>query len=110
MILDLMNMPEQPMRNFKGGDGIAWVRMFNDEHNRIAMIRLQPGCSIGMHTHETNSEIMHVLSGSARIVMEDHIEHVSAGQVHYCPQGHAHMTEPVGTGDLVVLVVIPEHA
>lgn len=109
MILDLMNMPEQPMRNFKGGDGIAWVRMFNDEHNRITMIRVQPGCSIGMHTHETNSEIMHVLSGTARIVMEDHIEYVSEGQVHYCPKGRAHMTEPAGMGDLVLLAVIPEH-
>ena len=110
MILDLMNMPEQPMRNFKGGDGIAWVRMFSDEHNRIAMIRVQPGCSIGMHRHETNSEIMHVLSGTARIVMEDRIEYVSEGQVHYCPKGCAHMTEPAGMGDLVLLAVIPEHA
>jgi mannose-6-phosphate isomerase-like protein (cupin superfamily) len=52
---------------------------------------------------------MHVLRGTARIVMEDHIEYVSEGQVHYCPKGCAHMTEPAGMGDLVVLAVIPEH-
>ena len=108
MILDLMNMPEQPMRNFKGGDGIAWVRMFNDEHNRIAMIRLQPGCSIGMHTHETNSEIMHVLSGAARVIMDGETELVRAGQTHYCPKGHTHTTICEGNEDLVILAVVPE--
>ena len=108
MILDLMNMPEQPMRNFKGGEGIAWVRMFNDEHNRIAVIRVQPGCSIGMHRHETNSEIMHVLSGMARIVMEDRIEYVSEGQVHYCPKGQSHMTEPHGMEELRMLAIVTE--
>ena len=109
MILDLPNIPEQAMPNFKGGEGTAWVRMFFDGQNRIMLGRLPAGASIGVHTHETNSEIMHILSGTSRIVMADHIEYVSEGQVHYCPKGHAHMTEPAGMGDLVVLAVIPEH-
>ena len=108
MILDLMNQPEQAMPNFKGGEGIAWVRMFFDGQNRILMGRIQPGCSIGMHTHETNSEIMHVLSGTARVIIDGQVEIVSAGQTHYCPKGHTHMTEPFGMEDLVILAVVPE--
>ena len=108
MILDLMEIPEKAMPNFKGGEGIAWVRMFNDDLNRILMLRIQPGCSIGLHTHETNSEIMHVLSGTARVVMDGQIEYVHAGQTHYCPKGHTHMTEPYGMKELVLLAVVPE--
>ena len=108
MILDLMNQPEQAMPNFKGGEGIAWVRMFFDGQNRILMGRIQPGCSIGMHTHETYSEIMHVLSGTARVIIDGRVEIVSAGQTHYCPKGHTHMTEPFGMEDLVILAVVPE--
>ena len=108
MILDLKEIPEQAMPNFKGGEGIAWVRMFNDGLNRILMLRIQPGCSIGMHTHETNSEIMYILSGTARVVMDGKAELIPAGQVHYCPKGHTHMTEPFGMQELVLLAVVPE--
>ena len=92
MILDWTNIPEQAMPNFKGGEGTAWVRMFHDDMNRILMGRLQPGSSIGMHTHETNSEIMHVLHGTARVIMDGEVEIIRAGQTHYCPKGHTHMT------------------
>ena len=108
MTINWAEIPEQAMRNFKGGDGIAWVRMFSDGLNRILQLRIQPGCSIGMHTHETNSEIMHVLSGTARVVMDGKVEIIPAGQVHYCPKGHTHMTEPFGMEELVILAVVPE--
>lgn len=108
MILDLMEVPEQAMPNFKGGEGITWVRMFNDGLNRIMLVRIQPGCSIGLHTHETNSEIIHVLSGTARVTMDGKAEYIPAGQVHYCPKGHAHMTEAYGMQELRMLAIVPE--
>ena len=108
MILDLMKMPEQPMRNFKGGEGIAWVRMFNDEHNRIAIIRVQPGCSIGMHTHETSSEIIWFLSGSGKAICDGIEERVAPGGCHYCPKGHAHTLINDGSEDLTFFAVVPQ--
>ena len=46
MILDLPNTPEQAMPNFKGGEGVAYTRMFFDGTNRI-MLSLpgRPGSS-----------------------------------------------------------------
>ena len=108
MILDWTNIPEQAMPNFKGGEGITYARMFFDGKNRIMMGRLPVGSTIGMHTHETNSEIMHVLSGTVRVIMDGKIEYVHAGQTHYCPKGHTHMTEPFGMEELRILAVIPE--
>ncbi|MBQ4581566.1 MAG: cupin domain-containing protein [Clostridia bacterium] len=108
MTINWAEIPEQQMRNFKGGDGIAWVRMFNDGMNRILMLRMLPGSSIGKHTHDTNSEIMHVLRGTARVIMDGQIEYVHAGQTHYCPKGHTHMTEPFGMEELCLVAVVPE--
>ncbi len=108
MILDLMNTPEQAMPNFKGGEGITYARMFFDGQNRIMLGRLPVGSTIGMHTHETSSEIMHVLSGTARVIMDSEVEIISAGQTHYCPKGHTHMTMCEGTEELRILAVVPE--
>lgn len=108
MILDLMNQPEQEMPHFKGGEGSAFVRMFFDGMNRVMLGRLPAGSSIGMHTHETNSEIMHVLGGTARVIMDGGMEIVRAGQTHYCPKGHTHTTICEGPEDLVILAVVPE--
>lgn len=108
MTIDWTQIPEQAMPHFKGGEGIAWVRMYFDGQNRILMGRLQPGSSIGMHTHDTNSEIMHVVSGTARVIMDGKIEYVQAGQTHYCPKGHTHMTEPFGKEELCIMAIVPE--
>lgn len=108
MILDLMNVPEQAMPNFKGGEGITYARMFFDGQNSIMLGRLPVGATIGMHTHETSSEIMHVLSGTARVVMDGEVEIIRAGQTHYCPKGHTHMTMCEGTEELRILAVVPE--
>lgn len=109
MILDLQHISETPIHNFKGGDGMVYTRMYSDNLNRIMLARITPGSSIGMHTHETNSEIVYVLSGTARIMMDDGEEIVHAGQTHYCPKGHRHATYCEGNEDLVIYAVVPEH-
>lgn len=46
--------------NFKGGEKSLYAKMFHDEKNRIIYGKLIPGASIGVHTHETNSEIIYI--------------------------------------------------
>ena len=57
---------ETAIPGFKGGEGVTHARMFADGRNRIMRGRLEPGCSIGLHTHEGSSEIVYVLSGTGR--------------------------------------------
>ena len=107
MILDLPNIPEQAMPNFKGGEGTAWVRMFFDGQNRIMLGRLPAGASIGMHTHDTNSEIIYFLSGKGSVLYDGERFEVEAGQCHYCPKGHSHSLINNGDEDLVFFAVVP---
>ena len=52
-------MEETAIPGFKGGEGVTHARMFADGCNRIMRGRLEPGCSIGLHTHEGSSEIVY---------------------------------------------------
>ena len=75
---------------------------------RILSLTLPAGSSIGLHTHEGNCEIIHVLSGSG--VCHDDGQDVAlrAGMTHYCPEGHSHGIDNDGAEPLVLLAVLPE--
>ena len=78
-------------------------------NNKIMKGRLVPGSSIGTHMHETNSEIIYVLSGVGTMEYEDTKEKLYPGDCHYCPPGHSHSLKNNGDEDLVFYAVVPEH-
>ena len=108
MILDMMNLEEQALPNFKGGEGVTCARMHVDGLNRIMLVRLPHGASIGMHTHETSSEIIYILSGMGKVLYDGGSERVTPGQCHYCPKGHSHSLINEGAEDLCFFAVVPE--
>ena len=104
MIIDFPNIPEQRLPNFKGGEKEYIARMFFDGQNRIMYGRLEPGASIGLHTHETSSEIMYFLEGRGKVLLADGEERVAAGQCHYCPKGHTHSLVNDSDADVMTIV------
>lgn len=90
MIIDFEKMEEVANPGFKGGEGTTLFRTFNDRMNKIMRGHLDVGCSIGYHTHETNSEIMYIISGEGRCVTDEGEERLTAGMSQYCPKGHGH--------------------
>ena len=111
---------ETAIPGFKGGEGVTHARMFADGRNRIMRGRLEPGCSIGLHTHEGSSEIVYVLSGTGKALYgggeerldpggEGGEERLAPGDCHYCPEGHAHSLINDGTQTLKFFAVVPQH-
>ena len=94
--------------NFKGGEKEYNVKMFSDDMNKIMDGLLVPGASIGLHTHDTSSEIIFITSGSGKAIYDGTEERLSAGDCHYCPKGHEHTLINDGTADLTFLAVVPE--
>ena len=84
------------------------ARMRVDELGKIMYGRLEPGSSIGFHSHETNSEIIYIISGKADFLYDSGKEEASAGECHYCPKGHSHSMINNGSEDLVFFAVVPE--
>ncbi len=110
MIIVLNDDEKQIFPQFKGGEGEMAANMFFDGRNRILHATLSPGSTIGYHTHETNSEIIYLLSGSGKVLINDGEERVEAGQCHYCPQGHSHSLINDGDVPLTFFAVVPEQS
>ena len=110
MIIHFDTMEESAHQQFKGGEGTFCNKVFHDQHNKILNGRLTPGSSIGLHTHQGNSEIIFILSGTGTVLYDGAYETVSAGNCHYCPPGHSHSLINDTQEDLTFCAVVPEHA
>lgn len=108
MILDFASMAANTIPGFKGGEGEAIVRKFDDPRmGAVVRITLPKGASIGLHTHSGNCEIVYVLSGSGQCI-DDGVEYpISAGMCHYCPEGDTHSIRNTGGEPLELLGVLP---
>ena len=109
MIIDLKGMETTVLPNFKGGEKECKAKMYFDGTTRILHGTLEAGASIGYHKHETNSEIIFILSGEARCLYDDGEERLSAGQCHYCPVGHSHALINASSSEpLIFFAIVPE--
>ena len=106
MKVDFERIEIKHIDNFKGGEGVFSVKMFDDKTNKIMHGTLQPGNSIGLHEHTDGSEIIYILSGSGKALFDATEEKVFAGCVHYCPKGHVHSLINDGTEALVFFAVV----
>lgn len=109
MKIQFSEMNDTILEHFNGGEGRFVAKMFNDGKNKILKGLLEPGCSIGMHTHVTSSEIIFILSGTGKMYLEDGVEELTAGDCHYCPQGSSHSLVNESDADVVFYAVVPEH-
>ncbi|MBQ7113276.1 MAG: cupin domain-containing protein [Clostridia bacterium] len=109
MLIDFNQTDVTVLKNFNGGEKEFRAKMITDKNNRILFGRLIPGASIGMHTHETSSEIIYVLEGSGKMLYDDGEERLVPGLCHYCEKGHRHSFINDGEEDLCFFAVVPQH-
>lgn len=108
MILDFDAIEEQAFPNFKGGEKQFKTRMYTDGACKIMRASLEPGATIGVHTHETDSEIIFMLKGTGVVLYDDGRETLSAGSCHYCPKGHSHSLRNESDEAIEFYAVVPE--
>jgi len=108
MKIDFKNMEAKRIPNFKDGDGDFIAKISFDGVNKIINGRLEPGSSIGWHQHDTSSEIIYILEGNGKCIIEGGEEKLSAGDCHYCRKGEFHSLVNDSEADLVFFAVVPE--
>lgn len=93
-----------------GGDGEVIIehyideQLLNDSVVMYAKIILKPGCSLGFHKHEGNSETVVVLQGHADYNDNGVATTLKAGDRVYCPSGEGHsIGNPADATEDVVL-------
>lgn len=108
MIIDFDKMTQTEIKNFNGGEKSTIAAIFNDGAVKVLCGKLEAGASIGTHTHKTSSEVIYILKGKGKVLMDGEYEEVSAGVCHYCPKGHTHSLINDSDADLFFLGVVPE--
>lgn len=108
MIIDFSKIEEQTLEHFKGGEKETLARMYFDGTNRIMKGRLHPGATIGLHVHDTSSEIIFVTKGEGHVLYDGEMLAVKEGLVHYCPKGHEHSLINDSDDDLEFTAVVPQ--
>lgn len=107
-MINFDEMKETVIPNFYGGQGDMVAKMYVDENNKILKGKLAPNCSIGVHCHETSSEVIFILSGTGKAILNGEEEILTAGTCHYCKKGQSHTLINVGDDDLVFYAVVPQ--
>ena len=108
MLINFDAMEETVTPGFLGGEGTLRARRWTDELGKIMRGTLDPGSSIGLHTHETSSEVIYILAGQGKVLYEGEYEPLAAGSCHYCPKGKGHSLINDSQEDLVFFAVVPE--
>lgn len=107
MTIDFNSIPQETIKNFKGGEGEILTRNFVDDDNRIMFSVLKPGSSSGYHKHESNCEVIYILKGEITFTIDGKKEIAKAGQAHYCPNGSSHSMKNESKEDAVYFAIVP---
>ncbi len=108
MMIKFDEIQEMELKSFQGGEGALYARSFMDERNRILRGRLVPGATIGYHCHATSSEVIFILSGEGKALIDGREERLKAGDCHYCPKGSSHALVNDSDGELRFYAVVPQ--
>lgn len=109
MLIDFNAIETTVVPQMRGGEKEARIKSYADGLAKIMRGTLIPGATIGLHTHETNSEVIYILSGTGKVLCDGVYEPLAAGSCHYCPKGHAHSLMNDSDGDLTFFAIVPEH-
>ena len=108
MIISFSEMEEKALPAFKGGEKQYNVKMFTEGNHKIMQGRLVPGASIGLHTHETDCEVIFITSGTGKVVDDGKEQKVSVGMALFCPKGHTHTLINDSEADLCFYAAVIE--
>ncbi len=108
MKFNFENLETTVLENFNGGEKEFYVKRYVDNNIKIMRGKLEPGASIGVHTHNTSSEVIYFLGGRGKVIYNGEEEFYSAGECHYCPKGDTHTLINIGDEDLTFVAIVPE--
>lgn len=105
MLIDFNKISETTIPGMNGGTGEMSSKMYSDKDMRVISCRIHAGGSIGLHKHETGSDINFVISGTGKAICGGETEYLVPGTCHVCKKGSEHSIINTGSDDLVLLTL-----
>jgi quercetin dioxygenase-like cupin family protein len=92
-----VQLPGRHLRWLVNGGGLPAA------HASMCVIRVAPGETVRpAHSHPDGEEVIYILSGKGRVMVEGAVDQVAAGTVVLFPQGAVHMLQNNGTEEMKV--------
>ena len=96
--VDELDLPGRRFRWLVAPDRIA------AEHCSVCVIRVAPGDKVRpAHSHPHGEEVIYVMSGSGRVLVDGEVAPVRAGSAVLFPTGAIHMLHNTGTEEMKVV-------
>lgn len=108
MVIDFNNIKAQDINSFNGGRGNTELKMYDDGTNKILYVTLHKNCTVGVHRHLNDCEIVYVISGNGKVLEEGELHPLKQGMCHYCKRGFAHSIMNDSDEDMVFFAVVPK--
>lgn len=112
MIRKFRDFNTEIRENMRGGDGKVVVSSFvnadelNNKGRLFGKTVLKPGCSIGYHVHETDTEFFYIIKGTATYNDNGTQTTVYAGDVTITPAGTGHSIKNESNEDVELIALI----
>lgn len=110
MVVLKKEMAVELREHMRGGNGTVEITKLSGElpenMRLFARLRLAPGCSIGYHVHEHETELFAFVSGCGRVQDDEAFRDVCAGDSMLTFPGHGHGVENTGSEDLIIIASI----
>ena len=98
--------------NVRGGKGdvnfkyLLGDKELNGKNRLFAELTIKPGCSIGYHVHQGESETYYIISGTGKYDDNGTTRTVKPGDVTFTDSGCGHAIENAGSENLVFMALI----
>jgi mannose-6-phosphate isomerase-like protein (cupin superfamily) len=114
MVIHRSEMKAEKKERLLNGDGSTHFTYLLDGSTQknarlFAELTLTPGCSIGYHSHGSETEYYFILSGNGTVIDDDNTVNVGQGDVVITGNGASHSIKNIGSDPLIFIAIIVTH-
>lgn len=105
--MDYQHLTLEETQTHQDGTGMVY-KFFSTDLLLLALLKIDPGCSLNRDIHKAGEEGYYVLEGELTVELpERHVtEHIKAGEVFYIPADTYHIASNTGKEPLRFLAAI----
>jgi len=89
------------------GRHLRWLvssELLNSQHMSVCMIRVAAGQTVRpAHSHPNGEEVIYIIRGSGRVMVDGAVDAVAEGTAVLFPQGKVHMLQNTGDEEMKVI-------
>ncbi len=113
MLTKFDNIQPVVVNNLRGGEGSCTLYKLEElpiQYKMFAKIIVHPNSSIGYHAHVGDEEIIYVLEGRGKVIVEEETKELLPGMINVCKENHYHSVINDSNEDLVIIGIVTKGA